>query len=114
MESGGQPGNQNARKGREWRNAINRALEKRGNGNRTKALDELAEKFLDAVEAMSHGTEKSLPSINGFAELADRLDGKAKQQTEITGDAESPLVTKMQVEFVRKAEDAQGADTGSV
>ena len=86
MESGGQPGNDNARKGREWRNAINRALEKRGNGDRTKALDELAEKFIAAAVEMTASTDKRGPSVQGFVELGDRLDGKPKNETELTGD----------------------------
>ena len=91
MESGGQPGNQNSRKGREWRNAINRALEKRGNGDRTAALDALAEKFIIAVEEMTVPTEKRGPSVQGFAELADRLDGRASQDVTVAGDSERPL-----------------------
>jgi len=94
-EAGGAPlGNKNAAKGREWRNAINRALEKRGNGDRTKALDELAEQFLEAAVAMTASTEKRGPSIEGLRELADRLDGKATQQ--ITGDPDAPLVHKIE------------------
>lgn len=89
-EIGGQPGNQNARKAREWRNALNRALEKRGNGDRTKALDALAEKFLDAVEEMTVPTDKRGPSIAGFTELGDRLDGKSSQP--LTGDPDDPIV----------------------
>ena len=92
MAGGGQPGNQNAARGREWRNAINRALEIRGNGDRTLALDLLAMKFLNAVEEMSQSSGLRGPSVAGFAELADRLDGKATQpvenKTELSGSLE--------------------------
>ena len=89
---GGAPiGNDNARKGREWRNAINRALEKRGNGDRTAALDALAEQFLSAVVEMTKSTEKRGPSVQGFAELADRLDGRASQDVTLGGNPDSPL-----------------------
>lgn len=69
-ESGGQPGNQNAAKGRRWRDAIDRALAKRSKATATQELDRLAEKFLDDVEAQG---------IAGFREFGDRLDGKAPQ-----------------------------------
>jgi hypothetical protein len=109
MPGGGQPGNNNAQRGREWRNAINRALEKRGHGDRTAALDELAEKFIDTVEKMTRGTEKRAPSVAGFSELADRLDGKSEQS--ITGAEGGPLVIKI-LSFVESAPDA-GTDAPS-
>lgn len=70
-------GNQNATKGTRWRDAIDRALSKRSKGDGIKALDELAEKFLDTVEA---------EGITGYRELADRLDGKPSQPLEHSGD----------------------------
>lgn len=80
-EIGGQPGNQNAAKGRRWRDAIDRALAKRSKAAGTEELDRLAEQFLREVESQG---------IVGFKELADRLDGKAAQ--EITGADGGPLV----------------------
>lgn len=82
-------GNQNAIKAKRWSDAIDRALEKRSKGDGIKALDDLAEKFLDEVEAAG---------INGYKELADRLDGKAPQA--ITGADGGPLT----VEIVRYAD----------
>jgi hypothetical protein len=99
MPGGAPIGNQNSRLGREWRNAINRALEKRGNGDRTAALDALAERFLDAIEDMAVPTEKRSASVAGFSELADRLDGKAAQNTVLSGDAENPITV---TEITRK------------
>lgn len=81
-ESGGQPGNQNAAKGREWRNAINRALETRGNGDRTAALDKLAEKLLAVADT---------GDVSGLRELGDRLDGKSAQSVTVSGDPDNPL-----------------------
>lgn len=98
---GAPEGNQNAKRGREWRNAINRALDKRGNGDRTKALDELAEKFLDAVEEAAQSTEKRGPSIAGFDSLRDTLDGKPTQT--IAGDDEAPLVHRIERVIVDNA-----------
>ena len=87
----GPPGNQNGRKGKEWQQAINRALEKRGNGDRSAALDALAEKFLDAIEEMTVPTAKRGPAIGGFVELADRIDGKSHQSVDIANPDGSSL-----------------------
>lgn len=92
-ERGGQPGNQNAAKGRMWRDAVDRALKRRSRVDQVEELDRLADVFLDAIEAMTQGTEKRAPSVAGFVELADRLDGKSTQT--IAGDADSPLVVNL-------------------
>lgn len=90
VESMGAPfGNQNATKAKRWSDAIDRALEKRSKGDGIKALDDLAEKFLDEVEAAG---------IAGYRELADRLDGKPPQA--IVGADGGPVV----VEIVRFAD----------
>jgi len=86
MPAGAPIGNHNARKGKLWNQALERALEKRGKGDMIKALDELAEKFLDTVEEMTFSTEKRGPSIAGFSELADRLDGKSSQSIDLTAE----------------------------
>ena len=83
MDSGGQPGNQNALKAKRWYQAIDRALEKRSKAEGIEELDRLAEKFLDEVEASG---------MTGFKELGDRLDGKPPQTTTLTGDSDHPLV----------------------
>ena len=82
-------GNQNAAKAKRWSDAIDRALEKRSKVEGIQALDALAEKFLDEVEAAG---------INGYKELGDRLDGKAPQA--IVGADGGPLT----VEIVRYAD----------
>lgn len=75
--AGGAPlGNQNAAKGKPWQSAINRALAKRSRVEQTQALDDLAEKFLDAV---------AQGDIAAFKELGDRLDGKSVQGVEGPG-----------------------------
>jgi hypothetical protein len=77
-------GNQNAAKPRRWAAAIDRALDKRaqerGLRDAQEALDQLAEKFLDAVE---------VGDIAAFREFADRMDGKPAQA--ITGDGGGPV-----------------------
>lgn len=90
-ERGAQPGNQNAAKGRRWQAAIDRALERRCKSDGIKELDRLADVYLDAIEEMTAGTEKRGPSIAGFADLADRLDGKPAQSVTLAGDPDNPL-----------------------
>ena len=75
-------GNTNASKTKIWYAAILRALEKRGGGDRVKALDELAEKLLEAVEK---------GDLQALKEFGDRLDGKPKQQIEASGPDGGPL-----------------------
>lgn len=87
--SGGQPGNQNAAK-KQWQAAINRALEKRAS-SRIEALDALAEKLLMLAEQ---------GDLGALRELGDRIEGRPKQQVEMSGDAENPLQAKVVVEFV--------------
>jgi len=84
MERGGQIGNQNAAKGRMWRDAIHRALRKRSKTDQVEALDDLAEKFLAAVEQ---------GDIAAFKELGDRIDGKPAQV--IAGDPDNPLAVEL-------------------
>lgn len=102
MKSGGQPGNQNAAKGRRWADAIDRALAKRSKADGLAELDRLAEEFLDTVEAMTQGTDKRGPSIAGFSELADRLDGKPHQSSDLTVDG------SLTVEVVKFTEEKTG------
>lgn len=57
-----------------------------------KRLRQCAERLLDlAAEGESWAVQM----------LADRLDGKPKQQTEVTGADGAPLVTSIAVEFAR-------------
>ena len=72
-----------------FRSAIDRALEKRSKAEGIAALDELAEKFLNEVEASG---------ISGYRELGDRLDGKAVQA--IAGVSDEPLT----IQIVRYAD----------
>jgi len=86
-ERGGQPGNSNAKKGKPWISAIHRALRKRSRSDQMEALDEIAEKFLDAV---------CTGDIQAFKELGDRLDGKAAQSHTIAGDADAPILHRIE------------------
>jgi hypothetical protein len=82
-------GNQNAARAKVWQAAILRALDKRGAGDRVKALDELAEFLLAAC---------STGELAALKELGDRLDGKPAQT--IGGDPEGAPVA-MQVTWVK-------------
>ncbi len=75
-------GNQNAAKAKLWHAAILRALEKRGGGDRAKAMDELAEKLLDAV---------ATGDLQALKEFGDRIDGKPAQVIEASGPEGGPI-----------------------
>lgn len=80
-EGAGAPkGNQNASKGvkRIWLAAIERALAKRSLKAKRDALDDIAEKLLEACDKLD---------VAAFKELGDRLEGKVPQQVEATVDA---------------------------
>lgn len=79
---GAPTGNQNAAKARKWSAAIERALVRRSGKALADALDDLAEKFIEAVEK---------GDISAYKELADRIDGKPAQSLTVAGDQESPL-----------------------
>jgi len=79
---GAPAGNQNAVKAKLWSAAIHRALDKRGAGDRMKALDELAEKLLANCDQ---------GDLSALKELGDRLDGKAAQAVTVSGDEDNPL-----------------------
>lgn len=70
-------GNKNGVRRRPWTRAIERALDEHSKGNKS-ALDILANKIVKAaINDMDW---------NAINEIANRLEGKPKQQTEITGE----------------------------
>jgi hypothetical protein len=97
-EGAGAPkGNQNASKQakRVWLAAIERALKKRSLTSRVEALDELAEKLLQACD------KGDVPALK---ELGDRLEGKPIQQIEASGPNGGPIqVQKIEVLIVDPA-----------
>lgn len=96
--AGAPVGNQNAKKGRLWADAIKRAVARKYNGDLNHGLDTLAEKLIDAVAT------GDLPAIKEFG---DRMDGKPAQA--IVGDDEKPPVqTVTRIELV--ALDADESD----
>jgi len=83
--SGGQPGNNNAEKGRKWRDAINKAI-----ARDKQALERVAKALILKAE------EGDIPAIK---ELGDRIDGKVSQELEHSGEV------KALVQFVVKDAD---------
>ena len=74
-------GNQYATRARVWRDAIDRAIERRGaNKTRAEALDALAERLLAKCD------EGDMAALR---ELGDRLEGRPTQI--VGGDPEAPL-----------------------
>jgi hypothetical protein len=98
--AGAPTGNQNAARGNRWRSAIERALQKKYGRELAEAMDELALKFIDAVEK---------GDIAAFREFGDRIDGKPKQQIEATGPDDGPIEQKLTVEFVNAGADSKSA-----
>jgi len=84
---GAPAGNQNAAKAKKWSAAIERALCKRYGVELAEALDELAAKFIEAVEK---------GDLAAFKEFGDRIDGKPVQA--ISGPDGGPL------ELIHRAE----------
>ena len=86
-EVGGQPGNQNAAKGKRWAAAIDRALERRYEKNASlkdaqEALDALAEQLLLKADD---------GDMAALKELGDRIEGKPAQSVTVSGDPDNPM-----------------------
>lgn len=78
-------GNQNAAKAKKWSAAIERALCKKYGKELADAMDDLALKFIDAVEK---------GDIAAFREFGDRIDGKPAQA--IVGSDGGDLVVRIE------------------
>ena len=91
---GGQPGNNNNAKGKDWTDAIRRALARRKDSGGTVegGLNALADQFLQAV---ADG------GIAEFKEMGDRIEGKPAQSVTVAGDEDHPFVQKIVNEIVR-------------
>lgn len=90
--AGGAPlGNQNAAKGRLWNDALRMAIAQDDRSRIRKAI----EKLLDLA---AEGEPWAIK------ELADRLDGKPVQQTVLENSDGSPLLSGIQVTFVKPSE----------
>jgi hypothetical protein len=81
VESGGQPGNQNATKGKEFRQALRRVLARRY-GTASAGLEKVAESLLDAADVKEQWAMR---------EIMDRIDGRPAQAI-VGGDEDDPSI----------------------
>ena len=88
---GAPAGNQNALKSRLFHDVMRKAVVQ----DDRKRLEKGVEMLLDLA---SEG------DINALTMIRDTLDGKPKQQTEVTGADGAPLVTSIAVEFARASQ----------
>lgn len=98
--SGGQPGNQNARRAKLWEQALKRALARASNETVDAGLDKIADKVVaQAIEG------------NRFAidEIAVRIDGKPPQPL-IGGDDDDPPLRFQKVERALVRSNAENPD----
>lgn len=79
-------GNKNAAKGKQFQDALRRAL----NADGREGLKNIATKLVDAAEAGEGWAIK---------EVADRLDGRPRQV--IAGDSDAPLFDSIEVRLVK-------------
>lgn len=91
MESGAQPGNTNSAKGKEWTQAIKRALARRGEGDYRKGLDILADRLIKAAETDDAAYLKAIEAVG------DRMEGKPSQSVAVTGEDGAPFVTRIEL-----------------
>jgi hypothetical protein len=93
VESGAQPGNKNAAKGKEFRQALKRVMARRS-GNVSAGLEKVAETLLDAADAKEQWA---------LREIMDRIDGKPAQAL-IGGDDDDPAIKTMSEILLRAVE----------
>lgn len=85
-------GNQNAAKAKRWEAAVERALARRANGQ--PAPEDVSD-LIRGIDAAADAFVSQLfdaKDLGYFKELADRLDGKPKQQIEASGEGGGPIV----------------------
>lgn len=81
-------GNQNARKGKSWLDALRLEI----------AVDDGARLQKAACQLLNKAAEGDLAAIK---ELADRLDGKAIQANTLTAQLETSMPTTIKVRFIQ-------------
>jgi len=83
-KSGGQPGNNNAGKGKPWREALDQAL-KQYKTDEIKAKTALHKIATKVVERALGGDK------DAWQEIGNRLDGRPAQSVEVAGDPDRPI-----------------------
>jgi len=85
-------GNQNAVRAKLARAALDKALEKRSPTDRYFSLIQIWDKLIeDAIDGDKQAA----------AMIIDRLDGKPAQSVEVSGDADNPIVSEIQVKLIK-------------
>jgi hypothetical protein len=89
LSQGAPVGNQNAKKGKAWAEAIRRAIREKYDGEDYESkLAQLAKKLVDAADG---------GDLMALKEIGDRHDGKPAQV--LGSDPENPLLTSLTVDF---------------
>ena len=91
MKRGGQPGNSNATRGAEWRQAIKRALSHKSGQDYRAGLDLIASQIVDAA---CEGDQWAI------REVGDHIDGKPQQSVALGSDPDNPLRVSLPIEFI--------------
>jgi len=87
-------GNNNAKKGTQWRAALERALA-RSCKSKEKTIDKGLDKVADMVVRSALDGNKE-----AWQEIANRLDGKHAQSVTLLGDEDNPQIIKIKNELV--------------
>ncbi len=91
MSQGAPLGNQNAKKGKAWSDAIRRAIREQVDGEDWEAkIANLAAKLVKAADS---------GDLAALKEVGDRIDGKPKQQLEVAGEDGGPVQASLTVSF---------------
>lgn len=90
MTQGAPVGNKNAARGRDWRDAVRKAV------IQGKKLDTLAKKLIQMAED---------GDLQALKEIGDRLDGKPQISHEVTGEDGGAIKVESTVTFVRPTSD---------
>ena len=97
MESGAQPGNDNATKGALFNSALKRALARAGK-NVDGGLNEVTDQLVKAAIAGEQWAVK---------EVADRMDGKASQAVNLDATVKGNMTIELIKEFIPTDETAE-------
>jgi hypothetical protein len=92
LSQGAPLGNQNAKKGKAWADAVRRAIREKYDGEDYEAkLAQLAKRLIEAADG---------GDMAALKEVGDRLDGKPTQQTELSGPDGQTIPMQTIVNFV--------------
>lgn len=81
------PTGKNGREQKPWADAIKRALARRELTGDGRDLNKLADTLIDKA------ADGDMPALK---EIGDRLDGKAAQSMTLAGDAENPIIARIE------------------